>query len=142
MPDTDHADVKKGSGYAVAHIDDLGDRYGFRKIRKGMGVTAYGINAIVLPPAYETGRHYHERQEETYFVHAGTIEMSFDDGSTHELGAGGVAHVEAATVRKMRNTSESGDAVVLVVGGKDGYVGRDGKLPEGETSPRGDQPAA
>ena len=29
------------------------------------------------------------------------------------------------------------DAVYLVVGGKDGYVGRDGRLPEGEESPRG-----
>jgi hypothetical protein len=24
------------------------------------------------------------------------------------------------------------DAVILAVGGKDGYVGRDGRLPEGE----------
>jgi hypothetical protein len=28
-------------------------------------------------------------------------------------------------------------AVYLVTGGKDGYVGRDGKLPEGETSRSG-----
>ena len=37
-------------------------------------------------------------------------------------------------MRKLRNLSDSEDAVYVVVGGKDGYVGRDGKLPEGETS--------
>jgi len=35
-----------------------------------------------------------------------------------------------------RNLSESEQAVYVVVGGKDGYVGRDGKMPEGENNPR------
>ena len=37
-------------------------------------------------------------------------------------------------MRKIRNLSDSEDAVYVIVGGKDGYVGRDGKLPEGEES--------
>jgi hypothetical protein len=41
--------------------------------------------------------------------------------------------VDASTVRQTANVGE-GEAVVVVVGGKDGYVGRDGKLPEGEES--------
>jgi quercetin dioxygenase-like cupin family protein len=127
-------EVVKGDGYAVAHLDDLGEGYGFRKIRKGMGVTAFGANAIVLPPSYETGRHLHEKQEELYFLHSGRIEIEFGDGSTHELSPGGLAWVDAPTVRKIRNLSESEDAVYVVVGGKDGYVGRDGKLPPGEES--------
>ena len=45
-----------------------------------------------------------------------------------------MARVDPATVRKLRNLSEEEDAVYLVAGGKDGYVGRDGRLPEGETS--------
>ena len=36
-------------------------------------------------------------------------------------------------MRKLHNLSDSEDAVYVIVGGKDGYVGRDGKLPEGET---------
>jgi mannose-6-phosphate isomerase-like protein (cupin superfamily) len=124
----------KGDGYAVAHIDALGDRYGFRKIRRGLDVTAFGINAIALPPGYETGRHFHEEQEETYFVHRGTVAIEFGDGSSHVLGAGGVARVDASTIRKIRNLSSEEDAIYVIVGGKDGYVGRDGKLPEGETS--------
>jgi mannose-6-phosphate isomerase-like protein (cupin superfamily) len=130
--------VTRGDGYAVGNLDDLGEGYGFRKIRKGLGVSAFGVNGIVLPPSYETGSHLHEEQEELYFVHRGRIEIEFGDGSSHELGAGGLARVDAPTVRKIRNSSDSEDAVYVIVGGKDGYVGRDGKLPEGEVSRFGD----
>ena len=126
-----------GDGYAVASLDGLGEGYGFRKIRRGLGVTAFGVNAIVLPPGYETGRHLHDEQEELYFVHSGNVEIEFGDGAKHALGPGGMARVDASTVRQVRNTSETDDAVYVVVGGKDGYVGRDGKLPEGEESARG-----
>ena len=125
--------ILEGEGYAVGHIDQMGDDYGFRKIRQSLGVTAFGVNAIVLPPGYETGRHFHERQEELYFLHSGEIEIEFDEGGPHRLEPGGAARVDASTVRKIRNVG-AGDAVYLVVGGKDGYVGRDGQIPEGETS--------
>ncbi len=35
--------------------------------------------------------------------------------------------------RKVKNLSDSEEAVYVVIGGKDGYVGRDGNLAEGET---------
>jgi mannose-6-phosphate isomerase-like protein (cupin superfamily) len=130
--------IAKGDGYAVANLDDLGEGYGFRKVRKELGVNAFGVNAIVIPPSYETGRHLHEKQEELYFCHRGTIAIVFDDGTEHELTPGGCAWVDAPTVRKIRNLSDSEDATYVVVGGKDGYVGRDGALPEDETSRFGD----
>jgi mannose-6-phosphate isomerase-like protein (cupin superfamily) len=123
--------VRVADGYAVGHLEDLGDGPGFRKVRKGLGVTAFGVNAIVLPPGIETGFHYHEIQEELYFVHRGAIEMEFGDGSVQRLGEGGLARVDAATVRKIRNAGDI-DAVYLVTGGKDGYIGRDGRVREGE----------
>jgi uncharacterized cupin superfamily protein len=132
-------DVVHGDGYAVANIDSLGDSYGFRKIRKPLGVTAFGINAIVIPPKWEGGRHFHDIQEETYFVHRGRVEIEFGDGSRHLLGPGGVARVDAATVRKISNVGDE-DAVYVVAGGKDGYVGRDGRLPPGEESRFGSGP--
>jgi quercetin dioxygenase-like cupin family protein len=125
--------VTKGEDYAVVNLNGLGDGPGFRKIRKELGVTAFGVNAIVLPPTYETGSHYHDEQEELYFVHSGEVEFSFGDGSTQQLCPGGLAWVDAPTSRKVRNLSDSEEAVYVVVGGKDGYVGRDGKLAEGET---------
>jgi uncharacterized cupin superfamily protein len=128
---TDFPKVSSGDGWATGHIDDLGEGPGFRKVRKGLGVTAFGVNAIVLPAGVETGFHYHDEQEELYFVHAGTIDMEFGDGSVQTLGAGSLARVDAATPRKIRNTGER-DAVYLIAGGKDGYVGRDGRVPDGE----------
>lgn len=125
-------DVKTGEGWAVANIEDLGDRYGFRKIRSRLGVTAFGMNAICMPGGQETGGHFHDEQEEVYFVHRGRLEIEFGDGSTHLLEPGGVARVDASTVRKLRNTGDE-DSIYVVVGGKGGYVGRDGRMPEGET---------
>jgi mannose-6-phosphate isomerase-like protein (cupin superfamily) len=127
----------EGNGYTVSSLDAMGQGPGFRKIRKEIGVTAFGINAIVLPEGYATGRHLHEEQEEVYIVHRGRIEMEFGDGSKHVLGEGGIARVDASTVRKTENVGQ-GEAVVIVAGGKGGYVGRDGKLPEGEESRFGD----
>jgi mannose-6-phosphate isomerase-like protein (cupin superfamily) len=128
---SEYPGVRKGDGYAVGNLGDLGDGPGFRKIRKGLGVTAFGVNAIVLPPGIETGFHYHDTQEELYFVHRGTIEIEFGDGSVQRLGEGGLARVDAATLRKIRNAGDS-DAVYLIAGGKGGYIGRDGRVPEGE----------
>lgn len=125
--------MQKGEGFATASLDDLGEGPGFRKIRTELGVTAFGVNAIVLPPAYATGSHFHDEQEELYFVHAGRVEIEFGDGTTRELGPGGLAWVDAPTPRRVRNLSDTDEAVYVIVGGKGGYVGRDGRLAEGET---------
>jgi mannose-6-phosphate isomerase-like protein (cupin superfamily) len=129
-----------GAGYAVSSLEAMGEGYGFRKIRRALGVTAFGINAIVLPAGYETPLHYHDEQEETYFVHQGRVAMRFGDGSEHMLGPGGVARVDAHTHRGIRNVGDE-PAVVVIAGGKDGYVGRDGQAV-GATSPHGPPGAA
>jgi quercetin dioxygenase-like cupin family protein len=128
--------VTKGQGWSVSSLDEIGEGWGFRKVRKELGVTAFGVNAVVMPPGYESGRHLHEEQEELYFVHQGRLQIELD-GEKHELGPGGLAWVDAPVVRGFKNLSDSEDAIYVCVGGKDGYVGRDGKLPEGETDPRG-----
>ena len=129
-------EIVNGDGYAVGNIEAMGDHYGFRKVRRALGVQAFGINAVCLPPGYDTGRHYHDQQEETYFVHRGVVEIAFGDGSVHRLSPGGAARVDAATVRGLRNVGDE-DAIYVCAGGKDGYVGRDGRLPEGEERPGG-----
>jgi len=131
MEASEYPGVTRGEGYAVADLDALGEGPGFRKVRKGLGVTAFGVNAIVMPPGIESGSHYHDTQEELYFVHRGTIEMVFGDGTAHRMEEGSFARVDAATLRKMRNVGDV-DAVYLCAGGKDGYIGRDGQVPEGE----------
>jgi mannose-6-phosphate isomerase-like protein (cupin superfamily) len=131
----------EGAGYAVASLDGIGEGYGFRKIRKALGVTEFGVNAIVLPVGWETGRHRHERQQELYFVHSGRIEIEFSDGAVHLLEPDGLARLDAATVRKIRNAGDT-DAVYLAIGAEGGYVGRDGVVPEGDDPERRAFPAA
>ena len=133
------SDVTQGDGYAVSHLDAMGEGSGFRKVRRELGVTAFGINALVLPPGYSTGMHFHEQQEETYFVHQGQVEFRFGDGTTHLVGAGGIARVDASTHRGMRNMGQDA-AIVVVAGGKDGYVGRAGQ--DVGDDPRGGPPGA
>jgi mannose-6-phosphate isomerase-like protein (cupin superfamily) len=119
-------DVVTGDGYAVAHLDALGEHYGFRKVRRAMGVTAFGVNALVRRRGYETRWHSHAEQEELYFVHKGEIEMHFGDGRSFRLPEGSFARVDASTLRRISIVGP-GDTVYLCTGGKDGYVGHDGR---------------
>jgi len=119
------------TGYAFGSLDELGDGYGFRKVRAPLGVTAFGVNGIVMPPGHEGFLHYHETQDELYFVHRGTARAHVGD-EIREVGEGGLIHVEAAVHRRIENPSETEDLVMLIVGGKDGYVERDGRLVDME----------
>ena len=92
-----------------------------------------------MPPGIESGFHFHDEQEELYFVHRGAIEIEFGDGTVHRLEEGGLARVDAPTLRKVRNAGD-GDAIYLIAGGKGGYIGRDGRVPEGEELARQSDP--
>jgi len=117
-------------GYHVSSLDALGAGYGFRKIRKELGVSAFGVNALVFPPGYDGPAHFHDEQDELYFVHRGTATFNVD-GEEHVVEEGGIVHVESTTPRQVCNHG-SEDLVILVVGGKGGYVERDGNLVDPE----------
>ena len=116
-------------------IAELGEGYGFRKVRKELGVTAFGVNVIVMPPGFEGFHHYHDTQDELYFVHQGTARVEVE-GEERVLGPGGLLHVESTTPRKVSNASDEDDLVLLVIGGKDGYVARDGHMVDEADIPR------
>ena len=111
-------------GYAFSSLDELGDDT-VRKIRPALGIAAFGANAWVLAPGVESRPHFHEQQDELYFVHRGRARFRLP-GETRELGPGGLCHVEAATPRQIISIGDE-DLVLVVVGAKDGYVGRDGQ---------------
>jgi uncharacterized cupin superfamily protein len=109
-------------GHTVGSLDELGEGYGFRKIRRALGVEAFGVNAIVMPPGYEGVEHYHELQDELYFVHQGTARVEVE-GQVHEL------RPRWALPRRVDDAAEVLERgrrrlVMLVVGGKGGYVER------------------
>jgi mannose-6-phosphate isomerase-like protein (cupin superfamily) len=113
--------------YSFGSIDEMGDGV-FRKIRRELGVTAFGVNALVLAPGVVSRPHYHDEQDELYFVHRGRARFEVT-GDTFELEPGGVAHVESTTPRRITSVGDE-DLVMLVVGAKEGYVGRDGHLAD------------
>ena len=117
-------------GYAKGSIDEMGEGQGFRRIRRELGVTAFGVNALIYPPGQEGFLHYHDEQDELYFVHRGRASFEVD-GEEFELGPGGVVYVESTTPRRINNRTDE-ELVVLAVGGKEGYVGRDGQLVDVE----------
>ena len=113
-------------GHAFSSVDELGDNYGFRKVRGPLGIDAFGANVIVYPAGAEGILHYHDVQDELYFVHSGTAKAEVGD-EVREVGPGGLVHVEAETPRRFSNAGDD-DLVLLVIGGKGGYVSRDGQL--------------
>jgi mannose-6-phosphate isomerase-like protein (cupin superfamily) len=113
--------------YAFGSLDQLGDGPGYRKVRRALGVKAFGVNGVVMPPGMEGFEHFHYEQDELYFVHRGRARVEIG-GETRELGEGGLLYVESTTPRKVSNASDTEELVLLVVGGKGGYVERDGML--------------
>ena len=104
----------------------------FARCGRALGVTAFGVNAIVYPPglrrASSTGTT--SRTSSTSST-AGRARVEVGD-EVRELGEGGLVHVESTTPRLLSNASETEDLVLLVVGGKGGYVERDGHLVDVE----------
>lgn len=122
-----------GDGFAAGSLDSMGQGPGFRKIRKELDVKEMGVNAIIMPPGIASGTHWHDRQEEVYFVHSGELTFTLGENDEHEvtLGPGGVIRVDAQTQRSTSNRGTE-DAVYIVFGAQGGYVGRDGNHREGE----------
>jgi mannose-6-phosphate isomerase-like protein (cupin superfamily) len=116
-------------GFAFGSIDEMGEGV-FRKVRQELGVTAFGVNVLVLAPGVVARPHWHEEQDELYFVHSGRARFALP-GETRELGPGGICHVESTTPRQVSSIGDE-DLVMLVVGAKDGYVGRDGQPADPE----------
>ena len=103
-----------------------------------LGVTAFGVNGVVYPPGYPGISHYHDTQDELYFVHSGTAKVEVD-GEERILGPGGLFHVESTTPRRIANVGDD-ELVLLVIGGKDGYVERDGHVMSDEDLERRHEP--
>jgi mannose-6-phosphate isomerase-like protein (cupin superfamily) len=116
--------------HAFSSLDELGDGPGFRKVRGPMGITAFGVNGVIYPPGFPGVHHYHDTQDELYFVHSGTAKVEVD-GEKRILGPGGLFHVESTTPRRISNAGDD-ELVLLVVGGKGGYVERDGHVMSDE----------
>ncbi len=126
---TNDVPIQLGNGWAISpSIDALGDGM-FRRVRPQLNVTAFGINVKVMQPESASKAHLHTEQQEVIFVHEGEIHVTFGDGTSHEVGVGGIVVIDAGVTHVVRVTSKE-PAVLVMMGGKDGVVEGDAQFPE------------
>jgi uncharacterized cupin superfamily protein len=95
---------------------------GFRRVRAGLGVTAFGIGVMDLPPNfqhYPTHDQSHDGQEEVYTALSGSATLQCG-GEEHALEPGVWARVGPDEKRKIVAGDEG--ARILAIGGTPGKV--------------------
>lgn len=110
--------------YVVVDGKDVEPSYGgvFRQIRRHLGVNAFGINQIDLPPDTAGREHDHAEtgQEEVYLVLAGSGIMRVD-GDEVPLEPGRYVFVSAGTTRQPVAGPDGLSWVVVGAPPKDGW---------------------
>ena len=101
----------------------------FRQVRVPMGLTAFGMNVKVMQPGKTSINHLHTEQQEVMFIHSGSVDVTFGDGTTHHVGETGIVRIDPGEAHVVRVTSDT-PAVIVMMGGKDGIVDGDAVFPE------------
>jgi uncharacterized cupin superfamily protein len=102
---------------------ETGER--FLTLRRELGLTAFGLNQIVLQPGQRGRIHTHERQEEVFLVLEGNLTLIVEQ-EDHELGPGDLIRVAPALRRQLVNRGP-GRVVLVALGGAGAHDGRDGE---------------
>ena len=107
----------------IAKIDpDSAER--FQMLRRDLGVTTFGLNAIVLQPGQRGRIHIHERQEEVFLVLRGRLTLALADGE-HDLAQWELARIAPEVRRQLVNRGPE-PVVILALGSANPHEGRDG----------------
>jgi uncharacterized cupin superfamily protein len=96
----------------------------FVRLRAELGVSAFGLNQIVLRPGQRGRIHSHEQQEEVYLVLEGTLSL-FVEGEESTLERGELARVAPGVKRQLVNRGPA-TLHLLAIGGAGEHRGRDG----------------
>lgn len=97
-------------------------------LRRELGVTSFGLNAITFQPKQRGRIHRHERQEEVYLVLEGELTLLVE-GEEHALGPGTLAWVGPGARRQLVNAGEE-PLRLIALGGYGEHEGRDGRAWE------------
>ncbi|MGI8559171.1 MAG: cupin domain-containing protein [Solirubrobacteraceae bacterium] len=111
-------------GVAISAVEFAsGER--FVALRRALGVSTFGINAVRLEAGQRGRIHRHGRQEEVYLVLEGALTLCVEQ-KEFELGPMEAARVAPELRRQLVNyTSEP--LIVLALGGAEPHHGRDGE---------------
>jgi uncharacterized cupin superfamily protein len=116
--------VEGAAGLSITALErDGGER--FQRLRAELGVTAFGINLIVLAPRQRGRVHIHERQEEVYLVLEGELTLIVE-GVEQLLVADQLARV-GPTIRRQLVNAGPQRVVLLALGGSGEHESRDAR---------------
>ena len=113
--------MEPGTSYAKI---DFESEERFTRLARELGVTAFGLNALILAPGQRLRIHRHARQEEVYVVIAGTLSLAVE-GEERPLGVGEVARVAPGVRRQLSNREREQRCVVIAIGGAGEHEPRD-----------------
>jgi uncharacterized cupin superfamily protein len=115
MPET----LSGARGAAIHDLPDMWDGF-LRKVRHGLGITAFGANVMELPPDYATKSHDESEsgQEELYVGLRGAGWIVLADGERLALDPDHVVAVGPGTERTLASGAEG--LRVLIVGAPPG----------------------
>jgi uncharacterized cupin superfamily protein len=97
----------------------------FVSLRRALGVTAFGINQLVLQPGQQMRIHRHGRQEEVYLVLEGRLSV-YVERDENVLEPGDLMRVAPGVRRQLVNLGPS-RVVLVAVGGGGEHESRDGE---------------
>jgi len=113
--------VEKGVSYT--HLDTTGTER-FVRLRDQLGVSAFGLNLLLLHAGARGRIHKHAKQEEVYLVLEGTLSLAIEDVE-RDMGVGELVRVGPEVRRQLINRGP-GRCVLLAMGAAGEHVGRDG----------------
>lgn len=107
--------MASGEGYRIAHRDELERNGGWSLVRRGLGVTSFGINVVEIEPGGQIPEHDEtdRDQEEVFLVLDGDATFVID-GDEHPAGAGTFARFDPEPKRTVRNTGSTPASVLIV----------------------------
>lgn len=104
------------AGFTIKHDDELERDYGkWVLVRRSLGVSSFGINAVELPPGESIPEHdeLERGQEELFLVLDGSPTMVID-GADHPLRRGSFVRLDPQPRRTVRNDTDEVARVLIV----------------------------
>ena len=104
------------SGFTIKHDEELERDYGkWVLVRRSLGLKAFGMNAVELPPGESIPEHDETERmhEEVFLVLDGSPTMVVD-GADHSLRPGSFVRLDPEPKRTVRNDSNAVARVLIV----------------------------